>query len=423
MLSTLRRGSIIHIENSFIENDEEPVEPIQTTTPEIATEMKKHYIAHGNLDKFKQNELREALKYYKSTINFQKNSSILHRKYSASDQKKIKTQYDFSASGKKQNFIDRILGFYVKEKACIKIQRRFRGILVRECMRLRGPGLKDKKLCVNDTDFYTFDKLRDIDISDFFSYKCDDFIYGFRLSSVIILFKNKTKKILNPYTRKPMDHVLQNIEKLSRFTKIIHKNIPSEIDEFVSDKITTRSNAPRVIYNRESTLTRTQSNNTLNLQTEYGYNYNEMTEKMTQIRQQPMQTRIIQLFMEIDHLGNYTDPAWFLGLDRTQYVRYYRCLYDIWSYRGQLPPDVKNKICPLGNPFLNTTQNFSVYGYNSIEDAEIQKMCIHIMENMVYTGVNTEFKVIGAFQVLCALTVVSSSARRAIPWLYESVAY
>ena len=44
-----------------------------------------------------------------------------------------------------------------------------------------------------------------------------------------------------------------------------------------------------------------------------------------------------------------------------------------------------------------------------------------IMENFIYTGINSEFKQIGAMHVLSALTIVSPQARGSLPWLYESV--
>lgn len=409
MLSTLRRGARLHIQNSFVENNNDQLEIPQITeivAPDIAIEIKRIYNETGDLEKYKHNDLRDALKYYKSTINFQKNGIVSHRKCSPADQKKIKANFDFLLSGKKQDLIDRIVEFFKKENACRTIQKIFRGKLVRDSFVLRGPGLKNKAVCVNDTDFYTFDKLKDVDVYDFFSYECDDFVYGFKLSSVITLFKNKTKKILNPYNRTNMDYLLISIERLSKLTKLIHKDIPEEINDFVNDKITIRSGPSRTIY------TRNTLNNFRNQETTH--NHNEITNKLIQIRQLPLHTRVVQLFMEMDQLGNYTESFWFSNLDRTQHIRYYRVLYEIWSYRSHLPMETKNNICPLGNPFVNNN-------YSQFDEVGIQTACLCAMENMVYTGTSQEFKVLGAFQVLCALTIVSPPARMAMPWLYESV--
>lgn len=409
MLSTLRRGARLNIQNSFVENNSDQIEIpeiTETITPDVAIEIKKTFNETGDLDKYKHNELRDALKYYKSTINFKKNSMISHRRYSAVDQKKIKTNFDFLLSGKKQDLIDRIVEFFKKDNSCRNIQKIFRGKLVRDSIMLRGPGLKNKAVCVNDTDFYTFDKLKDVDVYDFFSYECDNFVYGFKLSSIISLFKNKTKKVLNPYNRTNMEYLLISIERLSKLTKIIHNDIPEEINDFVNDKVTIRSGPSRTIY------TRNAIQNIINQGT--SYNHNEMANKLNQIRQLPLQTRIVQLFMEMDQLGNYTESFWFSNLDRTQHIRYYRVLYEIWSYRSHLPMETKNNICPLGNPFVNNN-------YSQFDEVSIQIACLCTMENMVYSGTSQEFKVLGAFQVLCALTIVSPPARMAMPWLYESV--
>ena len=40
---------------------------------------------------------------------------------------------------------------------------------------------------------------------------------------------------------------------------------------------------------------------------------------------------------------------------------------------------------------------------------------------MVYTGVDVEYKTLGALHVLSVLTIVNYSAREAMPWLYESL--
>ena len=55
----------------------------------------------------------------------------------------------------------------------------------------------------------------------------------------------------------------------------------------------------------------------------------------------------------------------------------------------------------------------------SLED--LQNLCLSVIEDMVYTGVDVEYKTLGALHVLSVLTIVSYSAREAMPWLYESL--
>jgi hypothetical protein len=53
----------------------------------------------------------------------------------------------------------------------------------------------------------------------------------------------------------------------------------------------------------------------------------------------------------------------------------------------------------------------------------VLNICLSVMEDMVYTGIDTEYKTIGTFHVLTALTVVNQEARTNMPWLYESLVW
>jgi hypothetical protein len=85
--------------------------------------------------------------------------------------------------------------YYLKFSTfALKIQRVFRGHLVRYLGKLKGPGVKND--CVNETDFYTLDNLKDIDKSQFYSFKDNDgFIYGFDICSLYnMVVKERQKK-------------------------------------------------------------------------------------------------------------------------------------------------------------------------------------------------------------------------------------
>jgi hypothetical protein len=146
-------------------------------------------------------------------------------------------------------------------------------------------------------------------------------------------------------------------------------------------------------------------------------NYN----KIVEMRRKPMDTRIRELFMEIDQLGNYTQSTWFSGLQRQQYILLYRHLYEIWNYRAQLSNEMKTNICPLFEPF---SEIFAQPLYQStINENDIKLACLTIIENFVYSGIDEDHRKIGTLHALSALTMVSSYARNAMPWLYESVAF
>jgi hypothetical protein len=142
--------------------------------------------------------------------------------------------------------------------------------------------------------------------------------------------------------------------------------------------------------------------------------------RLAEIREKPINERINHLFTEIDGLGNYTSSMWFINLDIRNYVRLYRSLYDIWYFRSNLSREVRNYICPNQNPFDDI---FPRSSYNELSLSQIQMACLTAIENIVYLGINDDYRKIGTFHVLTALTIVSTEARHAMPWLYESVAF
>ena len=52
---------------------------------------------------------------------------------------------------------------------------------------------------------------------------------------------------------------------------------------------------------------------------------------------------------------------------------------------------------------------------------QLKCRCLSVMEDMVYTGVENEYRTLGAFHVLSVLTVINGNARQNMPWLYESL--
>jgi hypothetical protein len=146
-------------------------------------------------------------------------------------------------------------------------------------------------------------------------------------------------------------------------------------------------------------------------------NYN----KIIEIRKKPTSIRIQELFIEIDHLGNYTQSSWFTNLEKRDLLRLYRVLYDIWNFRAQLSIDIKLKICPLFDPFSSIFIQ-PIY-QNNITEEQIKFVCLTIIENMVYSGVDEEFRKLGTLHALSALTIVSTPARMSMPWLYESISF
>ena len=69
--------------------------------------------------------------------------------------------------------------------SCIYIQKSYRNLLCSRLNELHGPAKIQRNLCVNDTDFYTLDEIKNIHYDEFYSFKDEsNFIYGFNIKSI-----------------------------------------------------------------------------------------------------------------------------------------------------------------------------------------------------------------------------------------------
>lgn len=355
----------------------------------------------------------------KININYSNyNNSIILTKFKIPELKQIAKENKLHVSGSKPQLIERIHNYFLKCKKVIFIQKLFRGHIVKRSFKIRGPAFKNRKLCVNETDFYTLEPLEDIPYEEFYSYVDEKgFIYGFNIQSLIALFKQKGK-IINPYNREKVDFkIINEMFTLYNLCKII---FPITFKPSQSEQIRqpARQLQNTVVTNNTPHLSSSHLLN--NVTNTFSIQQNDIHRKLISIREKPLEVRIQELFMEIDLLGNYTQGSWFSNLEKRDLMRYYRYLYDIWNYRGNLSHETKRRICSLYDPFLNN--NMNSLSISSPTD-DYKKCCLKVMEVMVYTGVDVEYQKIGTLHVLSALTIVSHPARQNMIWLYESLAY
>jgi hypothetical protein len=144
--------------------------------------------------------------------------------------------------------------------------------------------------------------------------------------------------------------------------------------------------------------------------------------KLAQVRGMNVTTRVQELFMEMDQLGNYTDTRWFTDLNKRSCFYLYGHMLENWNHRSRLTTQVRGRICPLGSPFQGVLPNNSTQ-IDDFSTIQLILGCLTVMENMVYTAYDVEDRKLGAFHVLTALTAVSQGAREMMPWLYESIYY
>lgn len=340
---------------------------------------------------------------------------IVLKKYKIPELKQIAKSNKLKISGSKNVLIERIEYLFNKCIKCVKIQKIFRGYIVKKSFALRGEGYKNRKLCVNENDFYTLEPLNEIPIEYFFTFKSNDdkFLFGCNIASLLHLIKNKTA-VKNPYNRENIKiDIIQKILKLYNLIKLLYP-IPEDAPSINSNLMVNIHN--NINNNRIIRETLNNQHNPIILSNEI---VNDRTMKITTMRSKPLLIRIQELFIDIDHLGNYTNYQWFANLEKRDYVRLYRTLHDIWTYRGHLSRDMKCKICILEDPFHELHRE-RVNFHDAPIDV-IREICLKIFENMVYCGIDDEYRKIGTLHALSALTMVSVHARNAMPWLYESL--
>ena len=366
------------------------------------------------------------------------------------DYKKIKL------SGTKGELRQSVYNFYHHTLYCIKIQLKFNSFLRRKLNKLRGPALSNREICINETDFYSLDPIRDIPNQQFFSYeevkidndndKCsnDDekskskksCYYGFDIASIynLILSDNgvETEYALsrrlifnesnNPYNRnKIMPNVVRDILKIIKLDRILSRK--------------------RVLKNKKMTKNQMMNNGVNNNNYEYDNN-NYMEEDNNNAvmgsggggmnialpqdvltPHQRFRQHVLRLFQTINALGHYSDPEWFVALTYEQHITFLRELIDIWNYRAELSPQARRTIYPpYGDPFPQyvlgwVTHQFYIY----LSPENIININLTVIERFIASAVSEGDRCLGSNFILCALTLVSIPAREALPWLYQSV--
>jgi hypothetical protein len=308
------------------------------------------------------------------TVN---NYEILNKyNYNLTQLKKIAKNYKIKISGNKNQLTSRVYSYLYFSSFIIKIQKIFRGQIARKYKTSHGPAALNRKLCTNACDFITMDPVENINFHQFLSYTDEDgFVYGFDIISLHTLFlKSKDMEtVRNPYNRNLIpEYVIKTIKSILRLSRILRIHINMHYDEDI----------PVV-----------------------------STEKAIELR-------ALGLFQSIDALGNYSDPAWFLSLNRHQLVKFIRELADIWNYRAQITNETKRNICPpFGDPFRSLGMQY-IYTEENIWN--VKTAILEVLEKFVNSGIDNDSKSLGACYILGSLTLVNESAATSLPWLYQS---
>lgn len=315
---------------------------------------------------------------------------IIDNNYNNNQLKDILKYYKLKNTGNKDELKRRCYNYLYLSFNANTIQRIIRGFFIKKYIYYHGPGFINKKLCTNDVDFVNLDDITKIPYSQFFSIKDEDnFVYGFDIQSIYNLYIKNKNIVNNPYSTKLMNKsVYDNMMSFIRYSKLLG----------------------------------------IEIETEYNINLNIDCVKN-------LEMKILNLFQNMDSLGNYTNMSWFNNLNKNELIQFYHELLDIWNYRANLSQNVKREICPpYGNPFKffnnnnnsNSNSNNNVNSFRNIRNYNfitLKKNIVSVLEEFVYKGIDDSSKSLGSLYILSALTLVSKDAAESMPWLFQSVAY
>jgi hypothetical protein len=324
-------------------------------------------------------------------------------KYSLADLRMLCSHYGVKKSGTKPELTQRIYTFLKQTYYIVRIQRTFRSLISKKYRTLCGPGYLHTSDCVNDTDFYTFDKLSKIRPMELFTYRDnDDKIYGFHIASIFHLIISSYPNITNPYNRSVIpSRVIKNVYEKLVYGSLLGFRVSVKLDDNDNDD---NDDVVSASYDEADP-------NAIIRGGVVGIS-----------REKQEELFIVDLFQHINTLGNYSDSEWFIALQRADFIRFIRNIHDIWYYRANLTQEMKERICPPnGNPFVLHNAHVNLNVLTLLTDPEIRTICVSIIDRMVRRGVSREDQCLGAFYVLATLTIVNQDARNAMPWLYEAV--
>lgn len=312
--------------------------------------------------KYSDSYIKKTFKYY--DLNKYSDKKLQYR-FKSEESKNI---YMKGIKMKLQNFFETLLKSNIYIERIIFLQGKIKEFIKEKKTRLNGPALKNRKLCNNPTDFYSFDPLEEIQPKYFFSYKdSDGFIYGFHIESFINLISNETEP-RNPYNRIKIDKKY-------------------------------RDNAIKLW--QELNNNKEQSNYT-------GNNNNEKPNLKQNVR-----NKCLSILQKIDMFGYQTNIDWIMGLQILRIRQLFKSIKTQWDYKAGLSNDVKSRIYPNGNPF----HSINIRNIKSVNKYIVLDTVLSVMDSIVSNGLTEDDKNQGCILLLFAINEVNRECGQSNPWL------
>lgn len=299
----------------------------------------------------------------------------VHVKALVKDLRYTLSYYNQPSHGKKQELLEQLSKYFnnivvyqPNIDKIIMIQRYYRKYLNNKILKIRGPGFFDRKICLNDYDFYTCVDKMEIDNAYFISYQDNkNFVYCFDIRSLIKLNEHSDGKIpINPYNLSEIPISL--IENTLYIIKQLKQN--NQYEDFEEPEMT-----PEQLH----------------------------------------KDKIIKIFHKLDELDNHTKPDWFTKLTLKNLNKFYNILYDIWYYRAGLTDKLRNCIVPGNNLFKLSQAQLLHYK----DRKKVQSIILGVMDRLIISAETRSDRVLGSLYVLTALSEVSHECGQANQFLLQ----
>jgi hypothetical protein len=133
---------------------------------------------------------------------------------------------------------------------------------------------------------------------------------------------------------------------------------------------------------------------------------------------QAFSLEVTDTFRHFEDLGYYTDPAWFLGLNRMGLQRLYMELADIWYHRAMLSREDRARIVPPPAQGLPVPVSTVIV----MTQKALEHTVIRACRSLVSSAIARSDRQLGVMYVLGSLSLVSPDAAFAYPWLVDMFA-
>ena len=278
----------------------------------------------------------------------------------------------FKSNLRKKDFYDLLKNYYYSDNYNEQdinkiriIQNRWKKKYSNKNLKRRGIGYFNRDLCTNDTEFFSLENIKDISDENFISFIDESKkVYGFDIFSLIEMFEENV--YTNPYTciDFPQSFII-NVQE-------IHKKI---------------KNNQKII----SLI------------------------KMTP--EEKLNDRIFNFFHKCYLIsGNFVNDQWFKDLNRIELIDFYKGVEDIWNYRAQLTPEVKQKYVPSNVEIFNKIPEVS-NPKNSLET--IKNILLDDFEKFISLPEKEDDKITTTMWILTAFVDVSQIAQINLPQLIQ----